>query len=333
MSEGADPIRADVRTQAGLARKHPGTGSITGADVDRHVTDSGDLGSGSGRHGGPVRSATIRRRLRSAMPLLRGEGERSSTISDVVRSSILPLLFRAHAADALPVASPQRLQSIADMHPALPSLDDFEVHLIAADAGRAIEMLEASFEAGASFEDVVFDLIIPMAHRLGEAWNTDRLGFADVTVATSTLQVLTRRLDSLVEREMPLSSLPGKRLLMCAAPGDNHDIGAVLIEQIFRHAGFEVATLLGNSEEAILAAVSRMNADMVGISLGRSSLAPRLNDLIRQIRAQHPDRHIPILVGGSALMHDPQACFELDADALVSNARDAVEIGRALLCA
>ncbi len=252
-------------------------------------------------------------------------------ISDVVRSSVLPLLFRAHAADALPVASPQRLQSVADMHPALPSLDDLEVHLIAADAGRAIQLLEASFDAGASFEDVVFDLIIPMAYRLGDAWNTDRLGFADVTVATSTLQVLTRRLDSLVERELPVSCLPGKRLLMCAAPGDDHDIGAVLIEQIFRHAGFEVATLLGNSEDAILAAVARMNADMVGISLGHSSLAPRLNELIRQIRAQHPDRHIPILVGGSALMHDPQACFELDADALISNARDAVEIGRALL--
>ena len=333
MSEGAEPIRADARMQSGFARKRAETGVTDGVDTNSLAMDCGDPGSGTGRHSGPVRSATIRRRARSAMPLLRGEGERSSMISDVVRSSVLPLLFRAHAADALPVASPQRLQSFADMHPALPGLDDLEVHLIAADAGRAIQLLEASFDAGASFEDVVFDLIIPMAYRLGEAWNSDRLGFADVAVATSTLQVLTRRLDSLVDREMPLSSLPGKRLLMCAAPGDDHDIGAVLIEQIFRHAGFEVATLLGNSEDAILAAVARMNADMVGISLGRSSLAPRLNDLIRQIRAQHPDRHIPILVGGSALMHDPQACIGLDADALVSNARDAVEIGRALLCA
>jgi hypothetical protein len=55
-------------------------------------------------------------------------------------------------------------------------------------------MVSDLIDAGLSVEDVCLDHLAPAARCLGEWWETDRLPFTDVTMATSRIQAMLRRM-------------------------------------------------------------------------------------------------------------------------------------------
>jgi MerR family transcriptional regulator, light-induced transcriptional regulator len=251
-------------------------------------------------------------------------------IDAAIRAEVLPRLLVAHAGEHL-APPPPRFRAPDPVHPALPAHDAFEAALVAGEVEVATALVERAFEGGAEFEDVLFDLILPVSRRFAEAWDSERLGFADMSIAMSTLQVVARRLDPVVERDRPVPRGATPRLFLSAAPGDDHDLGVVLIEQLFRRDGFEVVSLFGADEDTIVRVASEGAFDLLGFSIGRATLLPRLAALVARIGERAGGRHVPVMVGGAALAHDPRACAALAADALIMDARDAVDVGRALL--
>ena len=247
-----------------------------------------------------------------------------------IRAEVLPRLLVAHAGEHL-APPPPKFRAPDPVHPALPAHEPFEAALVAGEAEVATAMLERAFEGGAEFEDVMFDLILPVSRRFALAWDDERLGFADMSIAMSALQLVARRLDPMVERERPATRGRAPRMFLAAAPGDDHDLAVVLIEQLFRRDGFEVVSLFGADEETIVRVASEGGFDLLGFSIGRATLIPGLAALIARISGRSGGRPVPVMVGGAALAHDPGVCAALAVDALNVDARDAVDVGRALL--
>jgi methanogenic corrinoid protein MtbC1 len=91
-------------------------------------------------------------------------------------------------------------------------------------------------------EDVCLDHLAPAARCLGEWWETDRLPFTDVTMATARIQSMLRRMPT---GRGHIAAFAGNGAVFCAVPGEQHTLGVMMAADLFRRNGWDVGLLLG----------------------------------------------------------------------------------------
>lgn len=186
-----------------------------------------------------------------------------------------------------------------------------------ADAGGLVEQLAAD---GVPAEAIMLELLAPAARQLGDMWCGDRLGFVEVTIGLSRIQQQVRQF------RIPAGSMVADkgRVLLAPVPGEQHSFGLRVVEEFLLRDGWEVRAVLRPlaGEVAQLAAADPY--DIVGFSVSGERLLPALRQAIREVRAASRNRSVRIMVGG-VLFAGPAPCGHLcDADATVSDAREAV---------
>lgn len=186
-----------------------------------------------------------------------------------------------------------------------------------ADAAVLVEQLVAD---GIAAEAIMLELLAPAALQLGEMWCGDRLGFVEVTIGLSRIQQQLRQF-----RIPAVSMMADKgRVLLAPVPGEQHSFGLRVVEEFLLRDGWEVRSVLrpGQGQLAQLAAADAY--DIVGFSVSGERLLPALRQVIREVRSASRNRGVRIMVGG-VLFAGPAPCEHLcDADATVSDAREAV---------
>lgn len=185
---------------------------------------------------------------------------------------------------------------------------------------EAHRMVEDLLSGGVAPEALMMTLLAPAARVMGEFWCQDRCDFVEVTLGMARLQQLVRqfRLPSVAPEEQH-----GHALLV-PVPGEQHTFGVRIVEEHLLRAGWKVTTLLkaGEVEIARLAAEERF--DFVGFSLSSERLLPALRSAIRSLRSSSRNRDIRIAVGGVMFDGRDIAPRDIDVDAIVTDARDAV---------
>lgn len=141
----------------------------------------------------------------------------------------------------------------------------------------------------------VLDFYIPeAARRLGESWMTDRLGFADVTIATARLQRVVR---FLADRPGIRATDARLSILLVVAEGEYHTLGPMIMAEQLRRKGISVRLVLGESNREVLKTVAEGHFDAIFFSISSSDKLADVKDLVEKTR-KALGTPTPIVAGG-----------------------------------
>ena len=193
----------------------------------------------------------------------------------------------------------------------------------AAFAVAGVDTLEGKLRAaGVGADRLCDELIAPTVRALGERWDDDRCDFAQVSIGLGRLRSLVHRVGA--DASGGVRSRPTGRMLVATLPGRDHLLGAVIVADAFRRAGWDVSFDPGAGEATLLDAVGERRFDVIGLSVGLERDGPAVRALLAALRAASLNPGVTTMVGGPALRLRPALRAELGADLAATDAREAV---------
>ncbi len=254
---------------------------------------------------------------------LEGAGITSrSLLEDAIRRVALPRLLAARAARKADTAKPASSVSQADVEQLLSHVIASDHHIT--EAGIMVLALR-----GLSREDILLNLITPVATRLHEEWLNDNATFADVTLAVSRLQ---RLLGSSAMPQAPLcAAATSGKILIAQLPGDTHSLGPAMVEDFFRNALWDTARLAPKADAEIVDRISRESFDVLALSVSRNADLSSIALLVRRLRRESANPRLVVMVGGQPFTSNPGIWTRTGADATAPDPAAAVVVANTLL--
>lgn len=212
------------------------------------------------------------------------EADRHHLLDDLAAQALAQVADRARARRADPDGS---------------AVDRLYAAAIGADLRACSEVARALIADGLPAERIC-DVHIPAtARRMGEDWENDDLPFSTVTIGTARLQGLLRELDlDLERRDGHAAGGEVGAIMLVVAPGADHTLGALVLASQLRRRGPSVRLSLGESPEAMAAAVVGTRFDAVFLSASIAGSLPHLARAAATIRAAVPVPP-PLVLGGA----------------------------------
>jgi len=255
--------------------------------------------------------------VRLALPVAARLPGGPTGLAQPLREWVVPQLVRRHRVDA--DTSDARL--ISRWLASLAVADD------GAALGQAVDRLRLQ---GLDAANLQLDWLGPAARELGAWWDSDDCSFSDVTVGLVRLQCAARRLSPLAPTPVALpDGRPTPRILLLAAPGEQHGFGLTLVADAFRRAGWEVCCTGGRPGLSPVDQVAQSGFDVVGISVGSTPRAAGLRRLCADLRRASSRPDVGLMLGGPLFTTGTVSANPDDwgADAVALDARDAVTTG------
>lgn len=248
--------------------------------------------------------------------------QRMSRLVQTLESEIIPRLVQAHR--VMPA------QGVALAPVAWPDLRPFARLCYAVDEAPMHRVVQGLRSAGCTVERLFLDLLGPAARELGLLWEEDLCDFTDVTVGVGRLQQMLRELSPSFGGEVEPPA-DGRRILLLPAPGEQHTLGASMVAEFFRRAGWDVVGGVSGSGLDPVQMVQQEWFDILGLSAGHHARVDWLRDCIRNVRALSRNRGIGVLVGGPLFAVTPEAGELVGSDATVTDGQQGPVCAEALL--
>ncbi len=268
-----------------------------------------------------VISAPLGRVRRRNAPARPGSGH---TVNAIIEGEIIPRLMMAHSSGE--TGAPPRAERPIDPEAAA----RFALLPLQLDATELLAAVDVFIADGASVETVCLDLLAPSARILGEMWERDECDFIDVTMGLWRLQEVMRDI---------AARAPGERAFLCAPrsalfspmPGDNHNFGALMIEEVFARAGWQSEALIKPERRELLDRLARQRFVLVGLTLTRDCPSAALANLIKAIRNVSANPDLVIIIGGRMINENPDLVGEVGADGTGVDALAALDVAESLV--
>ena len=245
----------------------------------------------------------------------------SRSLAALVTGEIVPRLLMAHRYDGH--VAPDPLDRVEEF-----DVDGFAPLTLAADPQPLHACIDRMLADGAGVDTLMVDLLAPAARLLGTWWEEDRCDFIEVTMGLWRLQEVVREI---ARRASPAPSRMGRSALFAAFPGDQHDFGAVMIGDLFLRHGWAAETIIAPDMAALLAAVARVDYDLVGLTVSCDCHSARLPSAILALRSVSRNPHLRVMIGGRVPNEDPALAGRAGADGTASDARQALEVAESLV--
>jgi methanogenic corrinoid protein MtbC1 len=250
---------------------------------------------------------------------------RIARLVQTLESDIIPRLVRAHRVheDGSRSAEP-------NAPAAWPDIPVFARQCFASDDGPMRTVVHGLLTAGCPVPQLYGRLLAPTARALGTLWEEDHCDFTDVTVGVGRLQQLLRELSPTFTAEIDHRD-QGRRILLLPAPGEQHTLGASMVAEFFRRAGWDVVGGVSGSDLDPKRALQEEWFDILGLSAGSHARVDWLRDCVAHARQVSLNRGLGVLVGGPLFVVDSQAGQQIDCDAVVTDGERGPECAEALL--
>lgn len=237
------------------------------------------------------------------------------SLSTLIEAEIIPRLMMAHATEPLDELSAE--------------IDFAEVEALAPlalqiDADALLAHIEAILARGVSVDTVMVDLLAPTARLLGEYWEDDRCDFIDVTMGLWRLQEVVHEIAARAPAERMLAA-GGHRALFASMPGDQHNFGAVVVDELFRRDGWVTDRLTGAATPELLKRVGDEWFDMIGLTVSCDCHIAPLASIIVALRNVSRNPRVCIMVGGRTFSADPALAARVGADGTAGDAKLALK--------
>jgi len=208
----------------------------------------------------------------------------------------------------------RRMNGVAELQTALV---DRMVELATGPEQDAMDLLFDDFRAAhVPVEDVATLYIPEAARQVGAAWDADRIGFAQVTIAIARLQDMVHAIQSQFTSDSAgLTS--GSTVLLIVPPGEQHTLGALIVATELRRRGVSVRMLFapGLSDLSRLMATTRFDAALITCgSIERLEICAKL---VKTLASLTKGR-MRVAIGGAIVSDRAEALARTGAD-LVTN--------------
>lgn len=187
----------------------------------------------------------------------------------------------------------------------------------------AIDFVDRLMMSDVPFEQLLHDLLSPVARKLGELWEEDRLSFVEVTIAMTRLQQTLRSYGGTMMSMADVTSSQN-RIFITAVPGETHTFGAMVAEAFFLRDGWDVVTEVGLSRQELLERVRQDWFDVVGLTASIDASLGQVSAIVRRIRESSLNPEVKVVLGGSAFLVDPKKAVALGSDMEACNGPDVV---------
>ncbi len=201
--------------------------------------------------------------------------------------------------------------------------------LIDDDAAALQAEVDALHDAGHTAQRLMEFLVAPAARLLGDWWLADEIDFVDVTLGVWRCQTLVHAL-SAREPGAGLPSVMQRHALILPAPGEQHVLGAMMVEHGFRRAGWATRSGPALDENALLTLVAQDDFDVIGLSAGSQRVLASLPRTIASVR-RAVKQPLLIIVGGAAVNGEAAVARRVGADAAARDAAHAVALAEQFL--
>jgi methylmalonyl-CoA mutase cobalamin-binding domain/chain len=191
------------------------------------------------------------------------------------------------------------------------------------DTSEANRIVDALMAEGLPAERVFLELVTPAARQLGEWWEQDLCDFTQVTCGLAIMHQMIYRLGY---ASLAGPSVEGEveRVMLACAPGSQHFLGLTIVADFFRKAGAEVVLEISSTESELQRAVANEWFDVVGISVALDAQLKTLPSLIQHLREHSGNPKVKLVLGGPIFLLKQISPSDLGADAIFTDARDAV---------
>ena len=244
---------------------------------------------------------------------------RQFDLARIISNDIVPRLLRLHT-EVVPDA-PSMDALIGALRPSSTEIDALPHIVLGDDLEAAATYVTIMRDRGLSMEMLYVELLEPTARHLGEMWDNDECDFIDVTIGVGRLQKLL----AIFNDTYTLPQLgTRRRVIMATTPGNQHSLGASMIEKLLSAAGWDVETEYSGEVDQIVHMVKRNWFAVIGLTAGSDGQLPAMKSAVAQIRKHSQNADIGVMVGGPMFTQDPQLVVAMGADATAPNAPAAV---------
>jgi methanogenic corrinoid protein MtbC1 len=167
------------------------------------------------------------------------------------------------------------------------------------------------------------DLLGPAARLLGRMWEEDTCDFMTVTLGVYRLNQLMKETQAEAV-ETPQSHGFDRRILLLPAPGEQHSFGVNMVADAFRGDGWCVRSTPAVNRSQLHRLVKDEWFDVIGLSVSSERFLKGLPACIRAVRTASCNQRSFIMVGGRAVICDPERARFLGADSVAEDAERAV---------
>lgn len=282
---------------------------------------SGMFGTGSAVLRGVIAAPLERVRRRSGAI---AETDQHDSVNSVIENEIIPRLLMAHSGiEARPKARLFRAITPEDA-------SRFALLPMQLEAANLLEEVDSFIAKGATVESICLDLLAPAARKLGEMWEQDECDFLDVTMGLWRLQEVMREVAARSPVEHGGLATP-RSALFSPMPGDHHNFGTLMIEEVFARGGWRSEALIKPERRELLDRLARQPFDLIGLTLARDCPSSALANLIKAVRNVSANPHIIVLVGGRMINENAGIAMEVGADGTGADALAALELANSLV--
>jgi MerR family transcriptional regulator, light-induced transcriptional regulator len=280
----------------------------------------GMFGAGSSVLRGVIAAPLDRVRRRVATT----PAEPKDQVNALIEGEIIPRLLMAH------VGTEHRPKS--GMFRAITPNDasHFALLPLRLEAASLLEEVDGFIAKGATVESICLDLLAPAARKLGEMWETDECDFLDVTMGLWRLQEVMREVAVRFPIDPPGLAAPHSALFS-PMPGDQHNFGTLMIEEVFARGGWRSEALVKPERRELLDRLARQPFDLLGLTLTRDCPSSALANLIKAVRNVSANPSIMVLVGGRMINENPEIVSEIGADGTGADALAALDLANAMM--
>lgn len=255
------------------------------------------------------------------------EASSPDALARVIEADIIPRLLVAHKN-----GNDVRVRPNAISDSAIPTdfTERFAAATLTEEVGPLMSQVETIMLGGVDVETVYLDLLAPAARQLGSWWDQDACDFVDVTMGLWRLQEIVHALSALVPGA---AVIPGaeRRALFSPAPGEQHGLGALIVEEFFRRAGWQTWSAPALDDHELVALAAGRSFDLIGLTVSVERHVAPLARTIAQVRRASRNPQVLILVGGRVFTDNPQLAVEIGADGTAADGQLAVQLAETLL--
>lgn len=251
--------------------------------------------------------------------------ENARSLSTLIESEIIPRLMIAHAGDMPPHVP---LDGDAAILPG--EVEALAPLALQVEADALLMHIEGVLARGVGFDAVMVDLLAPAARMLGEFWENDRCDFVDVTMGLWRLQEVVHEIACRVPIER-LHAAGGRRALFASMPGDQHNFGTVVVDELFRRDGWLTDRVSEAETSDLLKRVATDWYDMIGLTISCDCHIGALPSVIVGLRSVSRNPRVCVMVGGRVFSADPGLAVTVGADGTARDARLALDVARELV--
>ena len=211
----------------------------------------------------------------------------------------------------------------------LVALDQSQVALLTLAAIKSMEetrkILMKWRSQGHSLKDTYLFGITGSARLIGELWSKDTLDFVNVTIALSRLHRVMHEFSQEFLSEGNAES-NGLSLLLMTEPGSQHGLGAFMLSEFFRQAGWRV-TLVTPLDIADFKQIFLSDwFDAVVLSISTDRQIDAVSQSLLELRKTTANSNLKIYVGGPMAQVSPESINWEGTLLLQTDAAQTVEI-------